>query len=171
MPAATTKSDLIAVTAREYERLVRLIADIPVETALRKVDDDTSIKDIVAHRAHWIDLFLGWVAAARAGERVHLPAKGYNWSELRAYNRALRKRQATLGWADAKAGLAEAHARLARFIDETDEAELYVAGRHPWTGKWTLGRYAEASGASHYRSAAKAVRNWTRKIARGSPAT
>lgn len=60
MPATTTRADLIAVTEKDYTKLARLIAGIPEEQAMRKRDEGTSIKDVIAHRAHWIDLFLGW---------------------------------------------------------------------------------------------------------------
>jgi hypothetical protein len=162
VPAATNRADLIAVTEKEYARLATLIGGIPADMALRKAEDDTSIKDIVAHRANWIGLFFGWVAAGRAGDPVHLPVEGYKWSELPAYSRALRAAQRDLGWDAARAGLADAHDRLMRFLEETPEAELYTPGCYAWTGKWTLGRYAEAAGASHYRSAARVIRGWMR---------
>jgi hypothetical protein len=73
VPAATNRADLIAVTEKEYARLATLIGGIPADMALRKAEDDTSIKDIVAHRANWIGLFFGWVAA-RARGRSGSPA-------------------------------------------------------------------------------------------------
>lgn len=67
MPAATCKADLASVTAREYGKLSPLIASIPADQALCKRVDDTSIKDVIGHRAHWIDLFPGWHARGLAG--------------------------------------------------------------------------------------------------------
>ncbi|MEM8555483.1 MAG: ClbS/DfsB family four-helix bundle protein [Pseudomonadota bacterium] len=67
MPAATTKADLIAVTAKEFTKLWTLVQRVDPETAMRKDVNDTSIKDVIAHRAHWIDLFLEWYADGQAG--------------------------------------------------------------------------------------------------------
>lgn len=59
MPAATDKTDLMAVTATEYTKLRALIDAMPDAQALAKREDDTSIKDVIGHRAHWIGLFAG----------------------------------------------------------------------------------------------------------------
>jgi hypothetical protein len=59
--------------------------------------------------------------------------------------------------------LATAHARLLRWMEDTDEATLYGGPMPGGNGKWTSGRFAEAAGPSHYRSAAKYVRACLRK--------
>lgn len=164
MPAKT-KSDLSAVTAKEFAKLDKLIAPIPADVAMIKRDEDTSIKDVIAHRAHWIDLFLGWYRSGQAGEQVHFPAKGYKWNELKRYNADLRARQAALNWDEARAMLADRHGALSALIDALDEDALYGAPMAGARNAWTTGRWAEAAGPSHYRSAAKAIRTWLRESA------
>lgn len=156
MPAATTKSDLIAVTEKEYAKLHRLITDIPDAQAMRKREDDTSIKDVIAHRAHWITLFLGWQADGAAGKPVHFPAPGYKWNDLKRYNADLRAQQKALDWDGARADLAAQHARLTGFIARCDT--LYAGPMPGGNNAWSTGRWAEAAGPSHYRSAAKWIR-------------
>lgn len=158
MPAATTRADLIAVTEKEWAKLTALLERVPEDLALRPFEEGVSIKNIVGHRAHWIDLFLGWYADGQAGRAVHFPAEGYKWSELKAYNAALRERQAGLGWAEARAMLEAAHGRLMAFLEGKDDAALYGGPMKGARNDWTAGRWAEAAGASHYRSAAKFIR-------------
>ncbi|QBF29972.1 ClbS/DfsB family four-helix bundle protein [Thalassococcus sp. S3] len=158
MPAATTKAELHAVTAKEYGKLRKLIDPLPETLALHKFGDDVSIKDVVAHRAHWTRMFFGWVDDGAAAREVHLPAKGYKWNQLKDYNAKLRADQADMTWEEAKSELEATHKTLLERIDTMTEAELY-GGPMPGQSKWTTGRFAEASGASHYRSAAKFVRN------------
>jgi len=158
MPAATNKAALIAVCEKEFDKLQAVLDQVPADRALEKDDDETSIKDVVGHRAHWIDLFMGWYADGKAGAEVHFPAKGYKWSELKAYNKALREAQAELGWDAARQALAEAHTRLMWCLAKVSQAELYGGPMKGAYNDWTTGRWAEASGASHYRSAAKYVR-------------
>ncbi len=164
MPAATTQSDLLARTECDYEKLCRVLDQIPRGQATQVGEDGLCPRDIVGHRAHWIDLFLGWQADAAAGRKAHIPAKGYKWSELAAYNAKLRDAQSTLSWEDVRAALKAAHGRLVAFISAQDDAALYGG---PMTGqsKWTTGRYAEAAGPSHYRSAAKVLRAQIRAMA------
>lgn len=163
MPAATNKSDLIAVCEVEWAKLQNAIDCIPEDLALAKDEDDTSIKDILGHRAHWIDLFLGWYRDGVAGKEVYLPAKGYKWNELKRYNRDLRARQADLTWDAAKKQLTRAHKALMAFLAKTSDNDLYGGPMPGGNGNWTTGRFAEASGPSHYRSAAKYLRQRLRR--------
>lgn len=157
MPAATNKLDLIAVTGAEYARFVALLEKVPKELREREVDG-TSIKDIVGHRAHWIELFLGWYSDGQAGRDVALPAPGYKWNELKRYNADLRKRQAGLSWAEVRVMLDVAYTRLIDFLNGETDGRLYGAPMAGGKSKWTTGRWAEAAGASHFRSGAKYVR-------------
>ncbi len=158
MPAATTKSDLLTVTLKDYGKLQDLLEKVPEAAALRKDDEDTSIKDVIAHRAHWIELFLGWYRDGQAGREVFFPAKGYKWNELKAYNAKLREDQAGLGWDEAVDLLQANHDKLVSLIESLGQKELYEGPMKGAYNHWTTGRFAEASGPSHYRSAAKYIR-------------
>ena len=92
MPAATTRNDLIALTRKEYEKLDKLLDSVSPDDAAAPDDEDTSIRDVIAHRAHWAGLFLGWYEDGQAGKAVEIPAPGYKWNELKRYNAMLRQR-------------------------------------------------------------------------------
>ena len=158
MPAKS-KRELTDLTHREFAKLEALLEGLDEQAALAKDDDDTSIKDVVTHRAHWIDLFLGWYAEGLAGREVAFPAKGYKWNELKRYNADLRAKQSHLGWAEARELLRARHARLVAFLEGASEAALYGGPMKGAKNDWTPGRWAEASGPSHYRSAAKYLRS------------
>ncbi len=162
--AATSREELLQVTDREWAKLTNLLANVPDGVALQKDDDDTSIKDIVGHRAHWIDLFLGWYRDGQAGREVHFPAPGYKWNQLKAYNARLREDQAGLSWPDACALLDEKHAALRAFITGQTDAALYGGPMKGARNDWTPGRWVEAAGPSHYRSAAKYIRARQRAV-------
>ena len=156
--AAMTQAELLALTEKEYAKLVAL-CDPPTEAqALEKDDEDTSIKDVIAHRAHWIGLFLGWYREGLAGKEVHFPAPGYKWNELKRYNALLRAQQGGIGWPEARLMLTEAHGKLVEFIAQHDDRALYSGPMKGARNAWTPGRWAEAAGPSHYRSAAKYLR-------------
>ena len=158
MPAATSRDDLLAVTERDFAKLAALIDGIGDAAALQKDADDTSIKDVIGHRAHWIDLFFGWYRDGQAGKTVEFPAPGYKWNQLKAYNAMIREKQAGLGWAEAKTLLKTRHEELVAFMRSTSDADLYGGPMRGANNDWTPGRWAEAAGPSHYRSAAKYIR-------------
>lgn len=163
MPAATNKTDLLAITTKDFAKLTKLIDTIDAKTAMTKVEEDTSIKDTIGHRLHWIAMLLKWHDDGQAGRDVHIPAKGYKWNQLKEYNAKIRVDQADMSWEEAKAGLTENHNKLIALIESLSDDTLYgkiMIG----SDKWTTGRFAEASGASHYRSAAKYIRQCLKKI-------
>jgi hypothetical protein len=164
MPA-TNKTNLIDVTTRDYAKPLKLITDISEHDALCKDAEDTSIKDVIAHRAHWIDLFLGWYADGQAGKEVHFPAPDYKWNQLKEYNAKLRASQSDLGWTAALSELATAHDRLMAFLADLSNDALYGGPMKGARNDWTSGRWAEAAGASHYRSAAKYTRQRLKEVA------
>ncbi|MCT8159963.1 ClbS/DfsB family four-helix bundle protein [Pseudoruegeria sp. SHC-113] len=163
--AAQSKPELLQITETEFTKLAKLLDGVSHAEALRKDAEDTSIKDVVAHRAHWIDLFLGWYAQGQAGAKVHFPAEGYKWNDLKRYNADLRARQAGLGWPEARALLAANHSKLIAFLTQSSEAQLYGGPMKGGNNAWTAGRWAEAAGPSHYRSAAKYIRARQRAMA------
>ncbi|MBY5933792.1 ClbS/DfsB family four-helix bundle protein [Tateyamaria omphalii] len=165
MPAAQNKADLAAITTKEFEKLNTLLDLIPADRAMEPVEDDTSIKDVIGHRAHWIDLFFGWYEDGQAGRAVFFPAEGYKWNDLKRYNADLRARQADLDWPGAVALLRNNHKRLRAFIETRSEAELYDGPLKGSNNKWRLGRWVEATGPSHYRSASKFIRKAVRENA------
>lgn len=165
MPAKS-KSELIDVTTREYLKLEELLAGIRRDEALAKDPEDISIKDVVAHRAHWLELFFGWYEDGQAGREVCFPARGYKWNQLKQYNSDLRAKQKRMSWAKARDALKKSHDRLLAFIATSSDADLYGGPMKGARNDWSTGRWAEAAGSSHYRSASKYVRARLKAIRR-----
>ena len=157
--AAQSKSELLAITRKEFEKLESLMDRFESGAAMLKTEDDTSIKDVIAHRAHWIELFFGWYEDGLAGKEVYFPAEGYKWSELKRYNADLRKQQSDLNWPAAVAMLRWNYERLIAFIENRSDSELYSGPMKGAKNTWTPGRWAEAAGPSHFRSASKFLRS------------
>jgi hypothetical protein len=156
--AATNKRELITATEKEFSKLVTLLDEIDEKIAIEKRDQNTSLKDVIGHRAHWIELFLGWYKDGVAGKEVFFPAKGYKWNQLKVYNQQLRSQQAGLSWNDAKKKLRSNHKKLLGFMNFHSNRKLYGAPMKGANNHWTPGRWAEAAGPSHYRSASKFAR-------------
>lgn len=164
MPAATNKIDLLAVFDKDLAKLRKTLDGVDeAKASLSALDDDTTIKGVIAHRTHWMGMFHGWYEDGVEGREVHVPAKGYKWNQLKEYNAPLYEKGNETQWADLLSDFEAACDKLRRFIASQDNESLYTSGAHAWTGKWTLGRFAEASGPSHFRSAntyiRKALRN------------
>ncbi|MCK0120916.1 ClbS/DfsB family four-helix bundle protein [Loktanella sp. F6476L] len=156
--AATNKAELLDITQKEFRKLGKVIGSVDPAAATRKDENDTSIKDVIAHRAHWIDLFVGWHADGQAGKKVYFPAKGYKWNDLKRYNADLQATQADLDWDDAVKFLQARYEKLLDFINTHSDEQLYAEPMKGANNAWPTGRWAEAAGPSHFRSAAKYLR-------------
>lgn len=157
--AATNKAALLEISQKEFAKLEKLIAPITREQALLKDNEATSIKDVVAHRAHWIDLFLGWHADGLAGKTVYFPTERYKWNDLKRYNSDLRSKQKDMDWDVARGLLRDRYEKLLAFIQSHSDVDLYGGPMKGAYNDWTPGRWAEAAGPSHFRSAAKYIRS------------
>ena len=166
MPAAISKAELLNIYDKEFDKLRTLIADLDASAAQWATEqDDMQIKDIIAHRAHWIGLFFTWVEGGERGEEVQTPAPGYKWNQLKSYNAMVRETYANLAWEDVRASLQKQANSLRAFIEASVETRLYTPHLYPWMNDWTLGRWAEASGPSAFRSAARYIRKAKRERA------
>lgn len=165
MPAATNKQDLLRAADRDYAKLQEVIARVPPEMATRVTEDTWSIRDVLIHRAHWIDLFLRWYQEGQAGRPVAFPAEGYKWNQLKEYNEMILAKNAEVGWEAAQVRLAAAHQAWHALVDGLEDEALYGAPMKGGNNNWTAGRWAEAAAPSHYRSAAKFIRACLRQAA------
>lgn len=157
--AAENKTDLLTIHRKEFTKLANLMETLSADVALLKDEEATSIKDVIAHRAHWIGLFLGWYADGLAGKPVFFPAKGYKWNELKRYNAELRTQQANLNWPDAVQELHDKYSELTGLLERCSDRDLYAGPMKGANNQWTPGRWAEAAGPSHFRSASKYIRS------------
>lgn len=164
--AAINKDELRTVTEKEFAKLAKLLDALDEETANRPdADDGVSIKQVIGHRVHWMDLFFGWYEDGKAGKEVEVPAPSTKWNQLKPYNAKVYEAAAKQSWPDVLEQLKKRHTTFLAFIDSLGNDVLYAKHIYPWTNDWTLGRWAESSGPSHYRSAAKFVRKVKREAA------
>jgi len=92
MPAATSKEDLLTVADKEFAKLQAVIETVPADLAVIQHEGNWSMRDVLVHRAHWIDLFLGWYADGQTGKAVAFPAPGYKWNQLKKQKAQKRRR-------------------------------------------------------------------------------
>jgi len=157
MPAATSKAALLDVFDRELAKLDKLLDGLTEDEA-RWSDGEVSTKAILGHRIHWLELYWSWYDTGKAGDVVETPAPGFKWNQLKAYNAPIYAAAEQRSWDDLRQRFEEAARQFRARLDALTEDELYTPHLFDWMNEWTLGRWAEASGPSHFRSAAKAIR-------------
>lgn len=166
MPAAANAHDLLAVFDKELAKIQKTLYGVDEAMASRHIAADAvTIKGVIAHRTHWIGLFFDWYEGGVAGKAVETPAPGVKWNQLKAYNAPIYEAANGRPWSELRSEFDAAAARLRAFIAENDDGLLYVKGLYPWMNNWTIGRWAEASGPSHFSSANSYIRKVLRENA------
>jgi len=160
MARATSKAELLAEIARERRKLEVLLALIPADRKLEEVADGFSVKDLLAHRAEWGRMLLGWYIQARAGAHPAVPSAEFKWNQLPALNAQIHRRFAEAPLERVETDFTEVHDQLSAVVEAMTGDELFVPAYYPFTGSTTLAAYVTSASAAHYRSAAKLIRRW-----------
>ncbi len=159
MPKILTKVELLAATERDYCALEGLLRGIDATRGSQPCcADGASIKDIVGQQAQRIGAVLGWLVDAGPSEPAPLPVETDRWPTGERPPDAVDCRQGDLDWNCTRALLANRHAKLVHVLSTMSEADLYERPL-PGRSEWTVGQYAEVTGAGYYRRALTCARN------------
>lgn len=156
MPEINTKIELLEATERDYCALEGVLKGVDATFASQPCcGDGDSIKDVLRKQAQSIGTVVRWLVDAGPRDPAPLVAEPVCWP---VGHRSCEKAQGDLDWYAVRALLANRHAKLVHVLAEMGEDELY--GRAlPGRSDWTVGQYAEATGAGHYRLAMTYARN------------
>jgi len=159
MPAVTNKKDLVTAHKKEYDKLIEILdALTPIQADLTLPDEQSSARSITNHRTEWMKMFIRWYNDWVAGKEVFMPAKGYKWNQLVEYNALLWDKAKNKPWDEILKEFKNTYKKFLALIETIDQKELYTVGQYRWPGKWTVGRYSESAGSSHFRSARVYIR-------------
>ena len=90
MPRPQNKTDLLALSEKNYERLLDFIGAMDHETQLKEFPPGTmnrNISDVIMHLHHWHLMMCDWYTVGMAGNKPDMPAKGYTWKTTPELNR------------------------------------------------------------------------------------
>ena len=164
MRVAQTKVDLLTVLHSEWSQLLAELERVSDGLAESVDAEGRSIKDVVAHGAMAIGLVLGWYADGQAGREGPPPI--HRAGELAFDPSTLKVWQEDLSWLETRGLLGAAHERLVGLVDGLDEAALYGGPMKGVRNRWSTGRWAEAAGATHYRTARRYIRRRLKPLVR-----
>jgi hypothetical protein len=161
MPIPKTKQELLDMSQNNYEKLIQYIDSLPSEKRLFEFPPDhlnRNIRDVLGHLHHWHLLFLKWYEEGMAGEKPHLPAKGYTWKTTGDLNRFIQKKYQKVKYTRIRKMLEDSHWKVCQIIESHTDTELFEKKKYKWTGSTSLGVYLRGATTSHYDWAYKLIR-------------
>lgn len=160
MPIPTTKKNLIAQMELEYDHLLRTIESIDRRTMETvSVVDNLSIKDLLAHRLEWMKMVLDWYQRGLKGKEFNTPADDLKWNQLAILNQRIYEKYQKTTTNSVVSDFKKTFKKILKLTKDLPEKQLFQNGLYPWMRSWPLSRWIVANTSSHFRSAAKHIRN------------
>jgi hypothetical protein len=161
MPRPKSKSELLALSAENYSKLLSFIENLPPakqQSTFPKGYLNRSIRDVLAHLHAWHLLFNDWYSVGMKGEKPAIPAEGYTWKTTPDLNVVIQKKYADTPIAEVRKNLEQSHEEIMHLIKSHSDEELFEKKRYKWTGTTSLGAYLISATSSHYDWALKLIK-------------
>jgi hypothetical protein len=158
MPRPLNKTQLLEVSAKEYDKLETYLAALSPEQMTAAHPPEWSVKDILAHLYAWQQMFFTWYETGLRGETPAVPAPGYNWGQLPALNQSIYERYHTRPLDEVLSRLRTSQQKTIKFIEDVSDADLTTPGLYPWMNKNTLMAYLNSITAAHFVWALKEIK-------------
>ena len=171
MGRPTTKTDLLAAAAANYEKLNAFISELTEKELTTPFDfsgdekkkeahwkRDKNLRDILIHLYEWHNLLLNWLQANQNGDEKPFIPEPYNWKTYGDMNVEFWKKHQSTSLDDAKEMLEKTHNEVVQKAESFSNEELFSKGVYKWVGGSTLGSYFVSVTASHYDWALKKLK-------------
>lgn len=152
------RNHLVQLIDSEFAKLWQLIEPLTKADAETGVDDEFTIKDLIAIRVWWSGAVVKWIKAGLAGKTVAIPAKGYNWRQTPALNAKIADDSAAKSFTALRKKLAANKDQVLAIIAELSDDELQELDVFEWTGKWPVMRWVSVGTSTQYAGAARQIR-------------
>ncbi len=170
MGRPTTKTDLLAAAATNYEKLNTLISELTEQELSTPFDfsdskkkeahwkRDHNLRDILIHLYEWHQLLLNWVQSNQNGDLKPFIPEPYNWKTYGNMNIAFWEKHQNTSLDDAKCMFRKSHMEVIKLAETFSNEELFSKDIYNWVGGSTLGSYFVSNTSSHYDWAMKKLK-------------
>lgn len=165
MPRPKTKEELLALSQKQYRKLLDFIASLSEEERHKEFPIgylNRNSTDVLAHLHHWHLLLLDWYGSGMAGNKPDMPAKGYSWKTVPELNRMIWKKYQGTPTTQVHNFLDASYADMQKLMERYTDQELFEKKKYKWTGSTSLGAYLISATSSHYDWAYKLIKKATK---------
>ena len=144
----------------ERKRLIQKLDALNVEELIQSgVVGTWSVKDVLAHLAHWEAGMQRWLRAARKGLAMNGPEKGLTWDQMTEFNQRIFEAHQDESLAKVMRYFHDTHTDFMKMVKDIPKDELLTNGYYSFTERkavydW-LSQYA-----AHDRWAKTKIKAW-----------
>jgi len=155
------KAKVLETIQTERAQLDGLLAQLSAEQMCQTaLENQWSIKDVLAHIATWERRCAGWIQAGLHGERPDKPEKGYTWEEIDKLNQKTYLENRGRSLDDVQSDSRLAYQDLLEQVQALSEDDITNPQRFPWTDGHGLVPYIAANSYEHYQEHFEQIRKW-----------
>jgi hypothetical protein len=133
------KATILARLQQERKKLIQTLDSLKPEQFDRPgVVGNWSVKDVLAHLAHWEESMIYWVQASRKGKNVNGPEEGLNWDQISKFNAHIFAAHQDESLPEVMKYFHAAHAGFMKMAEGLSDDELLIRGYYPLTENATI---------------------------------
>lgn len=164
MPTHMTKAKLLEFIRAEREGLEETLQLLsPAHMTQASVQDQWSVKDILAHIVTWEQRMIHFLQEASAGHQPVMLPSGLTWADLAQINERtyLENKDKTL--ADVLADFHRSYRQVLDVLETLSEEDLMNPHRFAWRNGDPLGKLVAANTYRHYEEHKKSILLWRKQ--------
>jgi hypothetical protein len=147
MDKAKLQEMILSDRAQLDELLATLSAAQMCQTTL---ENQWSVKDVLAHIAVWEKRCVGWIQAGLRGEKPDKPEAGYTWEVVDKLNEKTFQENRERPLNDVQAAYRQAHQEMLAQVQALSEDDITNPQRFSWTNGRNLVPYIAAKYSGQY---------------------
>ena len=155
------KAKLQEMIQSDRAQLDELLATLSAEQMCQTtLENQWSVKDVLAHIAAWEKRCVGWIQAGLRREKPDKPEAGYTWEVVDKLNEKTFQENRERPLNDVQAEYRQAHQEMLAQVQALSEDDITNPQRFSWTNGRGLVPYIAANTYEHYQEHIKQIREW-----------
>lgn len=161
MAEFTTKTQLLDAVRSERDLLEAVLARLtPEQFTQPGVEEEWTVKDVLAHIAYWEGVMVTWLETSLAGQTPDRPATGFTWDMIHELNAANYAAHKDLPLAEIMSKYQRSQALAWAALEAAPEAALLEPGYFAWAGQRPFLVWVEANTTEHYAEHRSDIEHW-----------
>jgi hypothetical protein len=155
------KAEAMELIQSERQALESVLAGLNEEQMSQPgVENNWSVKDILAHITDWEGRMVGWIEESLRGETPQRPAPGMTWDDLDRLNEQTYLLNRDRGLPDVSADFHRSYERAYSVVEALTEEDLIDPQRFAWRAGDPLWHMVAANTWEHYQEHRESIEKW-----------
>lgn len=156
-----TRQEVLDLIQQQRQALESLVQTLSEEQMVRKqLDNNRSVKDILAHIAAWERRMMQWIDESYRGEVPQRPAPGMLWDNLDGLNEQIYLQNKDRPLAEVMAEFDSSYRQALKAVVCMTEPDLFDGARFSWRNGDPMWNMVAANTWDHYREHREEIEKW-----------